>query len=257
MPLTTALRFVLAALLLAAAPLAAAHAAPVPTAAEQRFQQHARGLYEVCGLAGKLDYQTFVYALTGYYNLQAEKRLRADAPLTVVDFRLPSTWKRLYVIDLKNQRLLYHTYTSHGQGSGNDKASHFSNTSESHQSSLGFYVTAETYEGKHGYSLRLDGMDRGFNCNARSRAVVMHGADYVSEAFIKRAGRLGRSYGCPALAWEVYRPLIDVVKNGGCLFIYAPDAAYTKASHYLNVANAASYLAATRVTVETAIPAAR
>ncbi|MGB3619490.1 MAG: murein L,D-transpeptidase catalytic domain family protein [Catalinimonas sp.] len=222
-------------------------AAPALTAgapsAEQLFRQHARELYDACGLRGTMAYDVFAHALTGYYNLRAEGKVRPDAPLTVVDFRRPSSEKRLYVVDVANRKLLYHTWTSHGRGSGNLRASTFSDVPNSHQSSLGFYVGAETYHGKHGYSLRLDGQDRGFNHHARARAIVMHGADYVSEAFVKRAGRLGRSYGCPALAWDVYRPVIDLVKEGGCLFLFSDDATYLQKSRYLRPAGAAAYVA--------------
>ena len=200
---------------------------------DHQFEYDVQQLYTDCALESKLNFNAFRRAYLGYLRLLQEGSVRPDRPLTVIDFNLPSTQKRLYVIDLVQRKLLFHTYTSHGQGSGNEHATSFSNIPDSHMSSLGFYVTAETYQGKHGYSLRLNGMDKGYNDNARSRAVVMHGADYVSEAFIRRAGRLGRSYGCPALGWEVYKEVIDKIKGGSCLFISYEDPEYLTKSRYL------------------------
>ncbi|SDK76651.1 L,D-transpeptidase catalytic domain [Catalinimonas alkaloidigena] len=202
---------------------------------QYEFEYRVQQVYTTFGLEGKLNYTAFRQAYIGYLNLAKEGALRPGAPLTVIDFSLPSSQKRLYVIDMVQRRLVLHTYTSHGQGSGADLAKKFSNTPDSHMSSIGFYVTAETYQGKHGYSLRLDGMDKGYNDNARRRAVVMHGADYVSEAFIQKVGRLGRSYGCPAMSWEVYQQVIDKIKGGSCLFIYYNDANYLSQSRYLQL----------------------
>src|SRR3546814_767402 len=126
-----------------------------------------------------LDISVFRQALTGFYNLKAMGRVpEGKQVLSIVDFTKPSREKRLWIIDLEEKRLLYHTLVAHGKGSGGAIATRFSNTTSSHQSSLGFYVTGEVYRGKHGRSLRLDGMDPGFNCNARDRAIVLHGASY-------------------------------------------------------------------------------
>ena len=138
--------------------------------------------------------------------------------ITVIDYSMPSSEKRMWVIDLSSNRLLFHEYVAHGSGSGGNSASRFSNRDGSHQSNIGLMKTAETYSGKHGYSLKLDGLERGWNSNARSRAIVIHAADYVSEAFIQANGRLGRSWGCPALRPEISRKVIDTIKGGSLVF---------------------------------------
>jgi len=135
---------------------------------------------------------------------------------------------------MEQQRVLYYTYVSHGKNTGENMAKQFSNTVHSNQSSLGFYVTAETYVGSKGYSLKLDGADKGYNDNMRERAVVMHAAEYVSEGWIKANGRLGRSQGCPALPVELSKEIIDVVKNGTAIFAYYQDQTYLNSSVYLN-----------------------
>jgi hypothetical protein len=153
--------------------------------------------------------------------------------LTVIDYSKPSSQKRLWVYDLNTRELMYEELVAHGQGSGANLATQFSNTAESHQTSLGLFVTDETYVGRNGYSLRLDGLDKGMNDRARERAIVMHGAPYVSPAFVKSNGRLGRSHGCPAVSDVVARELIDRVKGGGLVFAYYPDAEWLKTSKYL------------------------
>jgi len=142
--------------------------------------------------------------------------------VTLIDFSLPSTAKRLWTIDLESGECMMHTWVAHGRNSGENDACSFSNIPQSYQSSLGFYLTGETYEGKHGYSLRLHGLEAGINDNALDRAIVVHGADYVSEDFIQTHGRLGRSHGCPALPTELTQPFIDLTKEGSLLFIYHP-----------------------------------
>lgn len=158
-----------------------------------------------------------------------------DGPktLTVIDYSKPSSERRLWVFDLRSKELLYEELVAHGQGSGANMATEFSNDDESHQTSLGLFVTRDTYVGKNGYSLRLDGLDQGINDRARERAIVMHGAPYVSEAFVKSNGRLGRSWGCPAISAAVAREMIDRVKGGGLVFAYYPDAGWIKTSKYL------------------------
>lgn len=157
----------------------------------------------------------------------------APSTLTVIDYSKPSTEKRLWVFDLKSRELLYEERVAHGQGTGANMATKFSNTDESHQTSIGLFRTDSTYVGKNGYSLRLDGLDRGYNDRARERAIVMHGAPYVSDAFVKANGRLGRSWGCPAISELVAREMIDRVKGGGLVFAYYPDAEWLKTSKYL------------------------
>ncbi|MFH1467159.1 MAG: murein L,D-transpeptidase catalytic domain family protein [Pseudomonadota bacterium] len=154
--------------------------------------------------------------------------------LTVIDYSLPSSQKRLWVIDLASNRLLFHEYVAHGSGSGGDVASKFSNRDGTHRSNLGLLKTAETYQGKHGYSLKLDGLEPGWNDNARDRAIVMHAADYVGEATVRSQGRLGRSWGCPALAPEVTRAVIDTIKGGSLIFGYYPDQGWLNGSKYLH-----------------------
>jgi hypothetical protein len=171
--------------------------------------------------------EVFDIALKGWQKLNSELKSKV---ITIIDFSLPSTEKRLWIIDPTNQLVLLNTVVSHGRNSGNLMASKFSNKPESYQSSLGFYKTAETYQGKHGYSLRLDGLEQGFNDQARNRAIVIHGADYAREEFAKNTGRLGRSLGCPALPTEISSKAIDFIKDGSLLFIYGQDENYLKSS---------------------------
>ena len=143
--------------------------------------------------------------------------------LAVIDYSLPSTKPRLWVFDVERGRLLFQELVAHGRNTGERVAERFSNVEGSKMSSLGLFRTAETYYGSNGYSLRLHGLDRGFNDNALARAIVMHGAPYVSEAIAERLGRLGRSWGCPAVRQEVARTVIDTLKGGALLFAYYPD----------------------------------
>ena len=183
-------------------------------------------LYSDAELEAVLNYDVFKMAMTGYSKISPEK----DNILAIIDFGLPSTDQRFYVIDLKNKNLLYYTYTSHGVNTGEDMALAFSNKEGSRQSSLGFYKTAETYEGKHGRSLKLDGLERGFNHRARKRYIVIHSANYVTDEFIQENGRLGRSWGCPALPPDLTQDIIETIKEGTVLFIYGDDEEYLKKS---------------------------
>lgn len=140
--------------------------------------------------------------------------------ITVIDFTLPSTEKRLWTIDLKTGKVILNSLVAHGKNSGENIAEKFSNKPESHQSSLGFYLTENSYTGKHGYSMRLIGLEKNINDKAYDRAIVVHSADYVSEEFIEKHGRLGRSFGCPALPIDVNDTFINTVKDGSLLFIY-------------------------------------
>ena len=160
--------------------------------------------------------------------------------LTVIDYSKPSTEKRLWVFDLRSRSLLYEELVAHGQGSGDNFAKVFSNEPETHASSLGLFLTEDTYVGKNGYSLRLKGLDEGFNHHARERAIVMHGAPYVSEDFVRKNGRLGRSWGCPALRDGVAREVIDRVRGNGILFSYYPNQDWLDSSRYLGDCAAAS-----------------
>jgi hypothetical protein len=162
-------------------------------------------------------------AFEGYQMMKQQNQLNNDSLIAIIDFSKPSIEKRFYLLDLRNQRVVKNTLVAHGKNSGMLTAESFSNTIHSNQSSLGLYITQNTYQGKHGYSLRIQGMSKGLNDNAMKRAVVIHGADYVSKSFIERNGRLGRSYGCPALPIDDTQEVIDLIKNGACLFIYHPS----------------------------------
>jgi hypothetical protein len=166
--------------------------------------------------------KSFTKAMEGYFQLKERGIVQKDI-LTLVDYSLSSKVNRLWVIDLKNNSILFQSLVSHGRNSGNEFAAKFSDKPESNKSSLGLYVTGETYYGKHGYSLRLDGLDKGINSNARARAIVVHGADYVSEKFAQQNGRLGRSLGCLALSQELTKEVIDTIKDKSCLFVYYPS----------------------------------
>jgi hypothetical protein len=168
------------------------------------------------------NFECFTAALDGFYKLKSKGVVQKDI-LTVVDFSLSSNTKRLWVIDLEQKVVLFNTLVAHGRNTGEEFAKNFSNQAESFQSSIGFYATGEIYNGKHGLSLKLDGLEKGLNDNARERAVVVHGADYVSESFIKQNKRLGRSQGCPALPVEMNAKIINVIKNKSCLFLYHPS----------------------------------
>lgn len=154
----------------------------------------------------------------------------AGERLAVIDYSMPSTQKRLWVFDLRNQRVLYNELVAHGQGSGDNYARAFSNNEGSHQTSIGLFRTAEVYNGKNGYSLRMDGLDPGFNDNARPRAIVMHGAAYVDAAMVPKMGRIGRSQGCPAVRANMAREIIDTLKGGQFVFSYYPDQKWLRGS---------------------------
>lgn len=165
-------------------------------------------------------------ALSGYELMKKEHTINRPEVITIIDFSLPSNQERLWVLDLVEAKILFHCLVSHGRNSGEVMAYNFSNKPNSYASSPGFYTTGETYFGKHGFSLRLDGIENGINDKARERAIVIHGADYVSTEFIKKNGRLGRSLGCPAVPEELSREIIETIKDGTCLFVYAPSKNY-------------------------------
>lgn len=218
------------------------------TSSSEIFYEHINTIYAQANLAESgLNHEVFKKALIGYYNLKKEQILSTQkAILTVIDFAQKSSQKRLWIIDLDNGKLLFNTLVAHGQGSGLDMATNFSNQSNSHQSSLGFYVTSETYQGKHGLSMRLEGMDKGFNTNAKERAIVIHGADYVSQSFVDAQGRLGRSFGCPALPIELTQTIINTIKGQTCLFINGATDKYQ--SNYLDQNMAVSnYISSTTI----------
>ncbi|GAB3218497.1 murein L,D-transpeptidase catalytic domain family protein [Algoriphagus aestuariicola] len=171
--------------------------------------------------------EVFSLAIQGWSKMKENLKSKV---LTVIDFSLPSTTKRMWIIDPEKGEILLHSVVSHGRNSGELMAKSFSNQPESYKSSLGFYTTAETYNGKHGYSLRLDGLEKGFNDQARNRAIVIHGADYAREEFAASVGRLGRSLGCPALPSELSAKAINLIKDGSLLFIFGKDQNYLSKS---------------------------
>lgn len=187
-------------------------------------------IYNQAGLTGNISFNVFSLALTG---LQKIGNIRNKHIISIIDYSQPSNLDRFFVIDLENRKLLYKCMVAHGKNSGETITNAFSNDPESLKSCLGFFVTAETYYGKNGYSLSLDGIEPGINNNARMRAIVIHGADYVSSDFISKYGRIGRSWGCPALPSALSKDIIDTIKNGTCLFIYANDKSYLTTSAYI------------------------
>jgi len=184
-----------------------------------------------------LSKQAYDYAIRGFKTLRSMGKLNNDSVIAIVDFSLSSAEKRLFVIDIKNYEILFNTYVAHGRNSGAEYAKKFSNKMQSNESSLGFYVTGDTYDGEHGYSLHLNGVEKGINDNAYRRAIVMHSADYVNEDYIKQKGYSGRSLGCPAIPEKVYKPIINEIKEGTCLFLYSPNKYYLSHSVFLKHAS--------------------
>jgi hypothetical protein len=183
---------------------------------------------------GGIDPALFSLALEAASHAVTRGDAADPRTLTVIDFSRPSTQKRMWVFDLRSRALLFHEHVAHGRGSGANLPTSFSNVPESNQSSLGLFRTGEAYIGKHGLSLRLDGLERGINDRARERAIVIHGADYVNAATAQAQGRLGRSLGCPAVRPEIAASLINAVKEGGLLFAYYPEQSWLEGSSYLN-----------------------
>lgn len=181
-----------------------------------------------------LSKEAFDYAWRGYEQLIKKNMIRRSNYLTICDFSQSSKKKRLYIIDVDNSKLVTNTYVAHGKNSGGEFANSFSNKPESLQSSLGFYITDNTYIGKHGLSLRINGVDPGFNDKALMRTIVIHGADYVNESRVQQGGYMGRSWGCPAVPKKEVTDIITTIKNGTCLFIYHPGKNYLLGSKILN-----------------------
>jgi len=180
-----------------------------------------------------LSYSAFENGLKGYYQLLLMGKIANPTYLTIVDFTVSSNSKRFFIIDTQNWNLLTSSLVAHGMKSGEEFANAFSNLENSHQSSIGFFTTGEIYDGKHGYSLKLDGLEYSNN-KVRERGVVIHSADYVSEDYIKQNGRLGRSHGCPALPKEGYKELVDKICGGSCLYIHSSQKEYLKKSSIIN-----------------------
>jgi L,D-transpeptidase catalytic domain len=183
-------------------------------------------------LAG-LSRQAFIYAQKGWQKLISKGKVLNESVMAIIDFSQPSDHKRLYVLDMKNYKILFNTLVAHGKNSGKEWASSFSNKPASYKSSPGFYITQQTYVGSNGYSLKLEGIEKGINDKALKRAIVMHGAEYVSESYIEAQGYIGRSEGCPAVPKEEACSIIDTIKNGTCLFVYSPGKYYASRSSIL------------------------
>lgn len=187
------------------------------------------GLYRSMQLEGVVGWKAFRQAVAGYYKIAGRKR----EVLTLIDFSRPSTEKRLFVFDMRQRKLLFSSVVSHGKNSGGMYATSFSNEYGSYKSSLGFYLTETAYQGKNGYSLILNGLEKGINDRARERAIVMHGAAYADPSLVSRGGRLGRSFGCPAVPQKLARPIIDAIKGGSVMYIYAGTPDYLARSSVL------------------------
>lgn len=181
-----------------------------------------------------LSRKTLEYALKGFNYLQEKGLLPNKDILSICDFSQSSKNKRLYIIDVENKKLVLNTYVAHGKNSGTEYAKSFSNNPNSLKSSLGFYVTRNTYFGGHGLSLKIDGLEKGFNDKANARNIVIHGSSYVSNSFVSSNSSCGRSFGCPAVSSKESPLVIDAIKNGSCLFIYHPTQNYLKQSRILN-----------------------
>jgi len=187
-------------------------------------------------IAAGVNLQVLSLAVGAIECAVASGDLAVPPTLTLIDYSRPSTEPRLWVFDLATGALRYRELVAHGKGTGENMATRFSDEMNSHQTSLGLFVTAETYVGSNGYSLRMDGLEPGFNGRARERAIVMHGAPYVNADMAVKQGRLGRSWGCPALREAVAREVIDFVRGGGVVFSYYPDERWLHESRLLNCA---------------------
>ena len=209
----------------------------IPFADDAKVNRFITAIYEQIDFnkSNRLSYEVFNKAYRGYLNLRNAGKLANEKEiLSICDFSKPSTENRLWIIDLARKKVLFNTYVAHGQGSGELYAASFSNKMNSHQSSLGFYVTNDTYEGDHGTSLHLSGMDEGFNDAAYDREIVVHGAAYVCDKFICKNEFLGRSWGCPAVPEALSLPIINTIKDGTCLFIYSPNSKYLETAYWVN-----------------------
>ena len=202
---------------------------------EEKKNKENNSLYDTWSFSGTgLSKNAFDLAYKGYEFLKQKGALSKINILTIIDFSKSSAQQRLFVVDMLNGKILLQSLVAHGRNSGEEYASHFSNDNKSHQSSLGFYITRSTYIGSHGYSLRLEGCEKGINDAAYARDIVMHPTDYVSENFIRSKGYIGRSFGCPAVPESSHKQIIDLVKSGSCLFIYHPTETYLAKSKILN-----------------------
>lgn len=200
------------------------------SAREGKEEPDINQLWTECNLRGIISFNIFNTAVMGCRQIG---NLKKKNIITIIDFSKPSTEERFLVIDLENKKILYKCLVAHGKNTGENYAKEFSNKPGSLMSSLGFYLTGKTYSGENGYSMRLEGLEKGINDKAGEREIVIHGAAYVSKEFINKYGRLGRSWGCPALPKEVSKEIIDLISGGSCLFIYGDDNFYKENSTFL------------------------
>lgn len=208
----------------------------VETKVKKTFEAKVADLYQTFSVnnVSMPELSVFEKAISGYTQLEEAGKV-SNPLLTVIDFNLSSKQKRMWILNMDTQEVVFNTFVAHGKNTGVEFANKFSNTVNSHQSSLGFYVTGETYYGKNGLSLFIDGMEKGFNTNARKRYVVIHGADYAEPAFIKRYGRLGRSYGCPAVPNKIAKKLINTIKGKSVVYIHKDNKNYLQASDLASI----------------------
>jgi L,D-transpeptidase catalytic domain len=207
----------------------------IPTSWSARVLKEADSVYKRLELVQNgLSKKAFLFAWKGYRLLMKKGILQRSDVLSICDFSQSSRHKRLYIIDVEERKLLLNTYVAHGRNSGGEFARKFSNRPESHQSSLGFYITRQTYLGEHGLSLKIEGLERGFNDRANARNIVVHGSDYIGPDFLDNNKFSGRSYGCPAVPFSESELVIDAIKNGSCLFIYHPTQKYITKSKIIN-----------------------
>lgn len=199
--------------------------------ADLSCEENIKTIYKDLGIENKLEYSTFLKAIQGYNRIEDKKA----GYITIIDFSKPSNEERFFVIDLENKKVDFSTYVTHGKNSGLGTAVKFSNNPNSYQSSLGFYLTKNTYEGSNGYSLRLLGLEPGINSNAMDRNIVVHGADYATKEFMDKYGFLGRSLGCPAIPEEISKEVIDYIKGGTVLYINGNDETYYAKSKYVQL----------------------
>jgi hypothetical protein len=221
---------------LAATPARADESACSAAAVQERVEQT---MLRFAGHAPELSLPVLRFGLSAFYRARCLGETRRDV-LSIIDFTLPSSAQRLWVLDVARAAVLFHVRAAHGRGSGDAQAERFSDRMDSHATSLGLFITGSTYSGKHGYSLQIDGLEPGVNGHARQRGVVIHPADYMTERFVEQHGRAGRSYGCPALDPAVSKPVIDAIKGGSVLWAYYPDPAWLDSSRYLPGAGVSS-----------------
>ena len=214
----------------------AAPAAPaVVQSAARLLEEEANDLYQTMNLKKwGLSRKAFEYALKGYKHLLQAKKIRKDEVLTICDFSQSSRKKRFYIIDVESKKMLINTWVAHGRNSGGEYARRFSNKPESHQSSLGFYVTRNTYYGGHGLALKIEGLEKNINDLAHKRNIVIHGSHYVGANYLRKCRINGRSFGCPAVPAKDNAKVIQTIKGGSCLFIYHPSKNYIQNSKVLN-----------------------